>query len=127
MSESKHISKIISSHNRTANMAVVFADVESYSKRRTPNQLKVIDNFTKSLELAMEATSKVYLDYAQQNNLNFKHDILVIPTGDGAAIVFPFDGLPEIHLTFAKELLKQCHEARATTPCEYFDQNGWCN
>src|SRR5437870_11773602 len=85
MSESKHVSKIITSHNRTANMCVVFADVENYSKRRTPNQLLVIDAFTRSMRVALDDTSKLYLDYAQKNDLNFKNDVLAIPTGDGAA------------------------------------------
>jgi len=71
--------------------------------------------------------SKEYVEFAQRNNINFQEDIIRLPTGDGAAIVFPFDGLPEIHLFFAKQLLRDIYEANSNSPCPKYNEHGWCN
>ena len=90
---SEHLNQIMSKHNRIANLQVVFVDIEKYSKRRTITQTEVIDRFTEILLQALVKTSKEYVQYAQANGVNFKTDIITIPTGDGAAIVFAFDRL----------------------------------
>ena len=128
MSEpSQHLEKIIGKHNRTANLQVVFVDIEKYSRRRSLMQIEVIDRFTGILKNALIETSKQYLDYAQNNNSNFQTDVIAIPTGDGAAFVFSFDGLADIHLSFAKKLLSLIHQANTTNECERFETQGWCN
>lgn len=106
---------------------MVFLDIERYSTRRTLNQLDVIDAMTACVAEALEGVGKQYLAYAQKNNLNFKTDIISIPTGDGAAVVFSFDGLHDIHLAFAKRLLEAAWNRRQGTQCEIFDREGWCN
>ncbi len=125
--KSAHLDKIMSHHNRTANLQVVFVDIEKYSKRRTLTQIGVIDSFTKCLSESLNDTSKHFIEYAQNNEINFQHDIIKLPTGDGAAIIFSFDGLHDIHLHFATTLLKSIHNHNTENECEKFLNNGWCN
>jgi hypothetical protein len=66
----------------------------------------VVDSFTACLREALNQTAKSYIDYVQANNLNFGTDVIKIPTGDGAAVIFSFEGLHDIHLNFARELLR---------------------
>ena len=101
MNASQHLTDIMAQHNQIANMQVVFVDVEKYSKRRTLTQIQVVDALTHCLKAALAGISEKYVEYAQANSLNFKTDIIRLPTGDGAAIVFTFDGLHDIHLEFA--------------------------
>ena len=124
---SKHLDEIMEKHNRIANVQVVFVDIEKYSQRRTPVQIEVVDQLTAALREAHAAISKDYIEYAQANNLNFQEDIILIPTGDGAAIVFTFDGLHDIHLKFAKHLLKTSDSRSITSPCAKFKAEAWCN
>ena len=124
---SKILDEILQKRNRTSNLQVVFLDVISYSKRRSQSQASVIDGFMKVLAKSIDGISAQYVTYAQENGLNFKDDIIALPAGDGAAIVFPFDGLHSIHLEFAKRTLKELSEHNELNKCEKFDENGWCN
>lgn len=125
--ESNHLADIMDKHNRVANLQVAFVDIEKYSKRRSLTQIQVIDAFTDCLRNALRATSQQYIDYAQENDVNFQNDVIILPTGDGAAAVFSFEGVHDIHLSFAKALLGEAHKLRQESPCETFDQQGWCN
>lgn len=125
--DSQHLTRIQQQQNRTTVCQVVFADVEKYSMRRTLTQTTVIDAFSECLATALENTSKEYTSYAQKRDVNFSTDIIKIPTGDGAAIVFSFDGLHDVHLFFARNLLELIHTRNASQPCAKFDEQGWCN
>ena len=127
MSESNHLNEIMEKHNRTATLQVVFIDIEKYSKRRTLSQITVIDALTKCMKEALESVKKKHIEYAQTNSLNFQDDIITLPTGDGAAIVFTFDGLHDIHLNFAISLLESASNKRSGDKCEKFNAEGWCN
>lgn len=127
MSESKHLSEIMEQHKQIANLQVVFLDVESYSQRRTLTQIQVVDALTKCLASALSEVSKEFVEYAQTNSINFQTDIIRLPTGDGAAFIFTFDGLHDIHLQFAKHVLRLVHAFNSKSPCEKFAANGWCN
>ncbi|MGH8513154.1 MAG: hypothetical protein ACREV8_04280, partial [Gammaproteobacteria bacterium] len=124
---SNHLNEIIERHNSVANLQVVFVDIEKYSQRRTQSQVAVIECFTKHLKAALSTISANYVQYAQRNNINMSADIVRIPTGDGAAIVFSFDGLHDIHLTFALALLQEVHASNIASPCDRFETDGWCN
>jgi hypothetical protein len=124
---SPHLDRIISTHNRSANLQVVFVDIEKYSKRRSLTQIGVIDSFTNAVKESLKETSKEFVDYTQKNNINFQTDIIQIPTGDGAAIVFSFEGLPDIHLHFATKLLQNIHDHNIEYSCSKFNEHGWCN
>lgn len=125
--KSEYLDEIFQKQNRVTNSAVVFVDVSSYSKRRTKTQTEVIDAFMACLQNALMEVGKKYLAFAQANNLNFSTDIIKIPTGDGAAIVFPFEGVHDIHLSFAKALLQTVHNHNSKLKCERFSEDGWCN
>jgi len=127
MTESAHLAAIIEKRESAANLMVVFADIVSYSRRRTVNQKAVIDVFTKILTDALNAQAAKNVEYCQKNGLNFSTDIIKIPTGDGAALGFSFDGLHEIHLNFALDLLERVHEHNVANPCEIYSAAGWCN
>ena len=127
MVTSNYLDGIISKQNRVANLKVVFLDIEKYSKRKTSMQVSLIDQFTHILNNALDQVGKEYLDYAQKNELNFKNDIILIPTGDGAAVVFPFEALPDIHLSYAKTTLLEISKVNSSNQCEGFMSDGWCN
>lgn len=124
---SEYIENIISRQNRTANIKVVFTDVQSYSKRRSQAQIAVVDAFMECLNKALKVTSQKYIEYAQSNNINFQTDIIALPSGDGAAIIFPFEGLHDIHLFFASRLLEEVKKNNDNANCEKFNENDWCN
>lgn len=124
---SKHLASIMEQHNRIANLQVVFLDVEKYSCRRTLTQIQVVDELTACLKHAFSTISKRYVEYAQANSINFQTDVIRLPTGDGAAIVFSFDGLHDIHLHFALAALKFAHEKSSENLCVKFQNDGWCN
>jgi hypothetical protein len=124
---SEFLEKILARQNRTVATKVVFVDVKSYSKRRSQTQAEVIDLFMVCLRNALKDTAQQYIEYAQQNGLNFQKDIISLPSGDGAAIIFPFEGLHDIHLFFALSLLKGVYEHNQTVNCTKFDEQGWCN
>lgn len=127
MTESTHLHAIMEKHHRTANFQVVFIDIEKYSKRRTLAQIEVIDALTECMKKALSAVSQKYIDYAQTNSLNFSTDIITLATGDGAATIFTFDGLHDIHLCFALKVLENAYKLRAQEKCEKFEAEGWCN
>jgi class 3 adenylate cyclase len=124
---SPHLTAIFEKHNRVASSQVVFADVSDYSLRRTKTQAEVIDSFMEVVKQAVLTIAADFVDFAQTNNFNFSADILRIPTGDGAAVIFPFEGLHDIHLSFAKEMLRLVHLRNEEQPCERFTTDGWCN
>ena len=124
---SKILDNVLANRNRTINLKVVFVDVVSYSKRRSLTQAEVIDTFMVALNSALEEISQKFVKYAQDNDLNFQNDVICLPSGDGAAIIFPFDGLHDIHLEFSKQILKNVHDYNTQNQCDKFQKNGWCN
>jgi class 3 adenylate cyclase len=127
MPESKYLNTIFAARNRTATAQIVFLDVASYSRRRTQNQVAVVDAFMGCTEKALKAIAQQYIEYAQNNDLNFSTDIIRLPTGDGAAIIFPFDGIPDIHLSFARALVREVGLHNKQNSCSRFDADQWCN
>ena len=126
-STSDYLDKIITKKNRTCNMQVVFVDIVSYSKRKPYAQISLIDAFMICLKESLSETAKKYIKYCQDMNINFSRDIIVLPSGDGAAIGFPFEGVPDMHLFFAKEIVKNIFESNTSSNCPKFDSQGWCD
>jgi class 3 adenylate cyclase len=125
--QSRLLDRIHAHQNRTTNAKVVFADIVSYSKRRSQTQAEVVDAFMEALRQALDDTASAFIKYIQANELNFESDVIRIPSGDGAAIAFPFEGIHDVHLGFAKNLLKRIHEHNSTGSCDKFNEQGWCN
>jgi class 3 adenylate cyclase len=124
---SQLLDKIHNNQNRTVNAKVVFTDIVSYSKRRSQTQAEVVDGFMRLLKLALDNTASEFIKYIQTNGINFDTDVIRIPSGDGAAIVFPFDGLHDVHLRFALNLLKEIQEFNNKGSCDKFNEQCWCN
>jgi hypothetical protein len=125
---SNHLDTIIQKHNQICNLQVVFVDIEKYSQRRTGNQVTIINAFTDCIKKSLDEVAKHNISFIQANNINFENDIILIPTGDGCAINFSFDGLHNVHLKFAEILMQKIYEMNNSTPvCEKFSSNGWCN
>ncbi len=127
MASSAHLDEIIDRKESATNLMVVFADIVKYSRRRTVAQKIVVDAFTECLRAAMDETAAESLPYLQRNNKNFLTDVIRLPTGDGAAVGFSFEGLHEVHVTFARNLLRRIDTLNTSNDCEVFARDGWCN
>jgi len=101
--------------------------VVSYSKRRSQSQADVIDSYMACLESARKASAQQFIEYSEANRVNFVSDVIYLQSGDGTAVCFPFDGLHDVHLHFAKQLLKSVHEHNTGQACDKFTEQGWCN
>jgi class 3 adenylate cyclase len=125
--ESRHLLDFIEKYNHLADMQIVFADIEKYSQRTTAMQISVIHAFTECKREALAATERRYADYFRNDRLEFLQDIIKLPTGDGAATVFSFKGLTDIHLQFALSLLQTASRLRQKEQCADFQREGWCD
>jgi hypothetical protein len=124
---SRHLDDIIARQHGATNVMVVFLDVIKYSLRKSVMQQRVINAFNDVLSQSCDEISKNYAPEVQKLDLNLATDIIKIPTGDGAAIVFPFQGLQNIHLNFAVHLLSFIAANRQDVECQSFSENWWCN
>jgi formylglycine-generating enzyme required for sulfatase activity len=113
--------------NGYCGMQVVFVDIISYSRRKSHNQVKVIHAFMESIEGALTQTAMQYVNDMHKLDAHIRRDVVVLPSGDGAAIGFPFDSVPDMHLFFACELLRIVDKANKELSCEDFQGQGWCN
>ncbi|RAO08401.1 adenylate/guanylate cyclase domain-containing protein [Micromonospora noduli] len=124
---SRRLDEIISLRESAATLQVVFLDIERYSRRRTKTQKAVVDEFTACIKVGLEKVAAENVTYAQTNDYNFGTDVIRIPTGDGAAICFSFDGLHDLHLNFALRVLEEVERRNELAKCELFGRDGWCN
>jgi len=108
-------------------MQIVYVDISAYTRRYTHSQLLAIKAFMTVIEQALKETARHYLDFLQRADINLRRDVLVLPSGDGAAICFPFEGIPDMHLRFARELLETMSRTNSATACSKFKKQGWCN
>jgi len=125
--QSHLLDRIHTHQNRATNVKVVFADIVSYSKRRSQTQAEVVDAFMQAMRQSLDDTASRLIKYLQSNDFNFESDVIRIPSGDGAAIVFPFEGIHDVHLEFAKNLLKRISAHNDAGSCDKFNDQGWCN
>ena len=128
MPTSTYLQNKMAMPNSYCNMQVVFVDIVSYSRRKAYAQVNVIRAFMESIEAALTQTAKHYVDYTQQVEVHISRDVVKLPSGDGAAIGFPFDDVPDMHLTFACELLRIVDKANKELNCPVFrEREGWCD
>ncbi len=125
--QSSHLQDVLDIQEGVTHVLIVFADIEKYSRRTSSRQKKVIDTFSDCLDKALTETANEFVEYAQKKNVNFETDIIKLPIGDGAAVVFPFGAPHTFHLFFAKALLKIVNEMNARSACDKFVAEGWCN
>ena len=124
---STHLDDIINKQHGSTSASVVFIDVSKYSLRKSIIQQRVIQEFNRVLGATIDEIGAKHISESQKQNLNFSTDVVKIPTGDGSAIVFPFQGFQAIHLDFALAFLSQTVASRDSDLCEAFEHNGWCN
>lgn len=121
------IEKIQQTPGQSAFLRVALLDIVKFSLRTSGIQAGVIRRFTECLDEALAEVSEHYETYALDKHIKFKTDIIKLPTGDGAAIVFPFEGLHDIYLFFAKRFLAAAHARNAAEPCAAFQEKEWCD
>lgn len=124
---SRHLDDIIEQSRGSASISTTFLDIVAYSKRKTAVQQKIITKFNAVLKRALGTVSAKYVIECQSKNINLATDIIKIPTGDGAAVVFSFSGFHNIALDFACEFLSETLAARGEHQCQEFTDKGWCN
>lgn len=124
---SDYLNKIIDKQHGSVGSRVVFLDIVKYSKRKSIMQQKVINSFNDVFKSSIEDISSKHVSDSQKQNLNLSTDIIKIPTGDGAAVVFPFDGLQNVHLDFSISFLNNSASSRKDESCSIFNEHRWCN
>ncbi len=124
---STYLDNIIDMQHGSTVSSIVFLDVVNFSMRKSVIQQKVIREFSDIIARSMQDVSAKHVADSQRQSLNLLTDIIKIPTGDGAAIVFPCNGLQSIHLDFALSFLSHSTAARGDITCDIFAKKGWCN
>src|SRR5215813_1176259 len=127
MTSSPYLEDRMKRENSYCNMQVVFVDMVSYSRRKSFAQVNVIAAFMESIETALLHLASQYVRYTQEREIHIRRDVVLLPAGDGAAIGFPFDGVRDMHLNFACDLLRIVDEANRKITCELFREHGWCD
>ena len=108
-------------------MQVVLVDIVSYSRRKSRVQVEVIRNFMDIVKAARLETAKQYMEKASTARVDIIRDVIVLPSGDGAVVAFPFDFAQDMHMFFLRELLKKTAEVNRGFACEAFSKQGWCD
>ncbi len=124
---STYLDSVIEKQHGSTMASVVFLDVVKYSMRKSVIQQRVVKEFSDIIAKSMQEVSAKHVTDSQKQSLNLLTDVIKIPTGDGAAIVFPFVGLQSIHLDFALSFLSHSTASRGDITCDIFVRNGWCN
>lgn len=122
-----YLESIVEKQQGITHLYVTFCDVESYSRRATRTQASVVAALTMLLRETVGGLTAAREPLEAATKVEFLSDVIVIPTGDGAAIVFPFLGIPDIHLTFARMLVDAASARVMRAECEDFLKQGWCN
>lgn len=121
------LDQIISESDGIANLQVVFIDIEKYSRRCSATQIAIIKKFTEIIGKALDVFSEKHLKISQSRNLNFQNDIIKLPTGDGVAIIFPFDVINAAHLSFSLIISSIIYSENANYKCEKYDKERYCD
>lgn len=124
---SQHLDGLIERNFGATSMQVVFLDIEKYSRRKSTAQRHIIDLFTTQVQQALNSLGQSHIEEIQRRNLNLSRDVIRLPTGDGMAIVFTFDGAEAMALDFCVAYMKENHENNTRASCERFAKDHWCN
>lgn len=127
MLTSPYLEKKMENENCYCNMQVVFVDIVSYSKRLPHVQVKVIHAFMNSINEALLNTARQYVDQLSKIEAHIPQSTVILPSGDGAAIAFPFENILKMHLFFAEELLRIIAKTNMKQNCSTFQKQGWCD
>lgn len=125
--QSDHLDSIINKQHGAVNATVVFIDIVKYSLRKSIMQQKIIQEFNEILKDSITTVAGKHIAQSQKQDLNLSTDLVVLPTGDGALVVFPFEGLQGINLDFSLDFLNKSVSSRKDIECKIFSEQGWCN
>lgn len=125
--ESPVLKMKIDHENSLCNMQVVFVDIVSYSRRKTSVQVEVIKAFMDAVNEALISTAREYLEKTSNIDVQLRRDIVVLPSGDGVAIAFPFVTILDMHIFFARELLRIVEKTNIEHDCRTFQKQEWCD
>lgn len=97
---------------------IVFMDIVKYSKRLPIYQFTVLGKFNRHIISTIELlANKFYIPF---------DNTITLPTGDGMAIVFPFNSIPNLHLKFAENFLILLQKENEQVTCDLFLKEGYC-
>jgi class 3 adenylate cyclase len=109
-------------------MQIVFADVSAYSRRRSYAQVATILALTECFRHAIEVTASSYSAQLAPMHAHLQHDVVVLPTGDGVAVAFPFDNLPGLSMDFVDNLMAAVNtHNKQQGDCDEFRRKGFCD
>lgn len=128
MSESTFLTKKMQEDKGICGMQIVFADISAYSRRKSYSQVDTILAFTECFKQAVEATETLYSSRLAPMEVHLQHATVMLPTGDGVAVAFPFDGFPGLSMDFVDRLVAavDTHNTQEGE-CAEFYENGFCD
>jgi sulfatase modifying factor 1 len=128
MADSAFLAAKVKGDDSVCRMQIVFADISSYSQRKSYSQVKTILALTECFKQAIEATASSYSTPLARISVHLQNDVVVLPTGDGFAVAFPFDGLPGLSMDFVDNLVTavDAHN-KEQGECIAFYENGFCD
>jgi formylglycine-generating enzyme len=120
--------KKMRSNDNVCRMQIVFADISAYSRRKSYAQIGTILALTECFKRAVEATAKSNSTQLAALDAHLRPNIVVLPTGDGVAVAFPFDSLLGLSMDFVDDLVTaiDAHN-REQGECTEFYKNGFCD
>jgi formylglycine-generating enzyme required for sulfatase activity len=124
---SKILSDKIENEKGLCNVKISFVDIVAYSQRRNIHQHAVIKHLLDCIVLSLDRTTEFYRHDLDLIGADLRRDVVVFSSGDGAALAFPFDDPPDIHLVQVLELLRILDEGNESYRCEVFATRGWCD
>ncbi len=128
MTDSAFLAARMRRDDSVCRMQIVFADISAYSRRKSYSQVRTILALTKCFEQAVEATARSYSAQMAEIHAHLQHDVVVLPTGDGVAVAFPFDGLPGLSMDFVDDLVTSVNtHNKQQDECAEFYKNGFCD
>lgn len=127
--DSNLLIEIYEKRNQIISLQIVFVDIVKYSSRAVASQRDVLKRFTSCLGVALRELPALSNEVGElvTSHPAFYASVIKLPTGDGAAVAFPFVSVADLHLLFAKRLLAEVTKLNGETPCPKFEQQGWCN
>lgn len=128
MAESSFLTEKMKRDDSVCRMQIVFAEISAYSRRRSYAQGGTILALTACLKHAIEVTASSYSAQLASMHVHLQHAVVVLPTGDGVAIAFPFDTLPGLSMDFVDNLTAavESHNQEEGR-CAEFGGKGFCD
>lgn len=126
-SDSAHLKELLSKKSGSIDAQIVFVDIVDYSKRKSTTQRQIVEQLQIDILNSIKIIAASNLDFVQKNNINLSTDTIILPTGDGAALIFSFGGIQSAGIDFARDIIRQTSQMSSNDKCDKYEANGWCN